>query len=300
MRFVSALIAALTMFASATDTPLAAQASAATESLKPVLWQPSMNVFRRFAADRAKIINFYGDALGLKPERPIAMPGGGQMTQFGVGTALVKLTTVTRNGSYTGGDIRAVTGLRLITFFFPDETALKARLAANGYPVPEFKPGAGGRKIALTTDPDGQWVELVVMPAGTPASAFENIEVGLTVSDIEKSRAFYRDFVNLEELKPVEDELLHTTKYPFRHGTFTINLWSFGKGLPQNTGSAGIQYVVSNVDAVDAKAKATGQKIDTPLGNTMGTLRTVWLSDPDNITNYFAETAQSRAARTTN
>ncbi len=34
--------------------------------------------------------------------------------------------------------------------------------------------------------------------------------------------------------------------------------------------------------------------IDSPLGFTFPGLRTVWLSDPDGITNYFAETARSR------
>jgi hypothetical protein len=30
-------------------------------------------------------------------------------------------------------------------------------------------------------------------------------------------------------------------------------------------------------------------KIDTPLGNFSQTLRTIWLSDPDGVTNYFAQ-----------
>ena len=29
--------------------------------------------------------------------------------------------------------------------------------------------------------------------------------------------------------------------------------------------------------------------IDTPLGNFRQTLRTIWLSDPDGVTNYFAQ-----------
>ncbi len=59
--------------------------------------------------------------------------------------------------------------------------------------------------------------------------------------------------------------------------------------MPANTRSAGIQYVVSDVEAVDAKAKAQNVKIDTPLGNFSAGLRTIWLSDPDGVTNYFAQ-----------
>jgi catechol 2,3-dioxygenase-like lactoylglutathione lyase family enzyme len=113
--------------------------------------------------------------------------------------------------------------------------------------------------------------------------------VGLTVTDLEKSRAFYRDFVGLEELPPVKDTLLGVTKYPFRHGTTTVNVWSFGPTPRANTRTAGIQYVITDVEAVDAKAKAQSVKIDTPLGNFSAGLRTIWLSDPDGITNYFAQ-----------
>jgi hypothetical protein len=36
-------------------------------SLAALSTQPSMNVFRRFAADRAAMVGFYGDVLALKP-----------------------------------------------------------------------------------------------------------------------------------------------------------------------------------------------------------------------------------------
>jgi len=121
----------------------------------------------------------------------------------------------------------------------------------------------------------------------------------LTVSDLEKSRTFYREFVGLEELPAVDDTLVGAKRYPFRHGTTTINVWSFGSGLPANTRSAGIQYVVSDVEVVDAKAKAQGVKIDTPLGNFSAGLRTIWLSDPDGITNYFAQIVRRPASTAT-
>jgi catechol 2,3-dioxygenase-like lactoylglutathione lyase family enzyme len=129
-------------------------------------------------------------------------------------------------------------------------------------------------------------VELVVVP-DAPAGIFDRIEVGITVTDLEKSRAFYRRFVGLEELPPIHDPLIGATRHPFRHGTTTVNLWTFGPGLPVDNGSAGIQYVVWNVDGVDALAKARHVTIDQPL-------RTIWLEDPDGVTNYFAETARAR------
>ena len=148
----------------------------------------------------------------------------------------------------------------------------------------------------MVQDPEKQWVELVVMP-GAPQSVYDSMEVGLTVTDLERSRAFYRDFVGLEELPAVQDALLGVTKYPFRHGTTTVNVWSFGPTARANTRTAGIQYVISDVEAVDAKAKAQSVKIDTPLGNFSAGLRTIWLSDPDGITNYFAQIMRPRSPR---
>jgi hypothetical protein len=135
----------------------------------------------------------------------------------------------------------------------------------------------------------------VALPGAAPET-YQRFEVGITASNLEKSRAFYRSFVGLEELPPVMDPALGTTKYPFRHGDTTINVWSFGPGLPANKSSAGIQYVISNVEAVDAKAKADAVTIDRPLGMFGQGLRTIWLADPDGVTNYFAQILPRRPA----
>ncbi len=257
-------------------------------SLSALSIQPSMNVFRRFASDRARMIEFYGEVLGLKQLPSAQLGGGNEMLLFSIGTGQVKLQATAAAAQYPNGAIRDVTGLRVLTFFYPDEATLAARFTAKGHPAPAFGPRAAGGRVAMVLDPEKQWVELVVLP-GAPPATYGRLEVGITASNLEKSRAFYRSFVGLDELPPVTDPLLGTTKYPFRHGDTTINLWSFGAGLPANTASAGIQYVVSDVEAVDAKAKAAAVKIDRPLGPFGTGLRTIWLSDPDGVTNYFAQ-----------
>ena len=88
----------------------------------------------------------------------------------------------------------------------------------------------------------------------------------------------------------MEDPLLGVTKYPFRHGETTISLWSQGANLPADTGSAGIQYVISNVDAVNARGLARNVTVEEPLGGLPNfSVRFVWLNDPDGVTNYFAQ-----------
>ncbi len=267
------------------------------QSVGPLLWQPSMNMFRRFAMAPEKMFEFYGGVLGLKQLQTFTVGKGQHVARFLKGGSQIKLTARTPGRKYQPGGVAAATGLRLLTLTFPDEHALVQRFVAHGLPAPEFRdlPGTH-RRVALVDDPDGQRVELDVV-ANAPQSVYDTIEVGLTVSDLARSRAFYRNFVGLEELPPVDDPLFHTKKYPFRHGTTIVSLRSFGHDLPADTGSGGIQYVVSNVDKVAALAKQRHVTVEQPLSELKGfSLRTIWLDDPDGITNYFAETAQSRAA----
>jgi catechol 2,3-dioxygenase-like lactoylglutathione lyase family enzyme len=265
----------------------------------PVLWQPSMNVFRRFAAQPERMFEFYGGVLGFKQLTTFSVGNGG-VARFQAGAQELKLTKQVGNREYRPGGMKAATGLRLVSFFFADEAALSRRFVEHGLPAPEFAAlGNDGRRTALVLDPDGQAVELVILPGAT-AEQLGAIEVGLTVADLERSRAFYRGFVGLEELPPEHDTRFGTTKYGFRHGATTVSLRSFGNALPADTGSGGIQYVVSNVDVVDALARERHVAVEQPLAGLRGfDLRTIWLDDPDGITNYFAETAASRAARET-
>jgi len=275
----------------------APEADATTAS---VLWQPSMNVFRRFEVPAERMYEFYGGVLGFKQLTTLNVGNGGGVARFQAGAQELKLTRRVANRSYEAGGVRGATGLRLVTFFFADEAELTARFAQHGLAAPEFKSYRGeGRRSALVQDPDGQDVELVIVPGAT-AEQLARIEVGITVDDLARSLEFYRKFVGLEELSPVEDERFGTRKHSFRHGATTISLRSFGKDLPADTGSGGIQYVVSNVEFVDALAQQRHVPIEQPLSGLRGfDLRTIWLSDPDGVTNYFAETGASRAARST-
>jgi len=261
------------------------------ESVAPVLSQPYMNVFRRFSADQTEMYTFYGKILGFRQSNTFPLGGNTSMAWFQVGEAVVKLTGVVPNRKYQKGKVPEATGVRLLTFFFPDQKELMERFKEQDLPAPIFRPVAGSdRSSALVQDPDGQWVELVVVP-DAPASTYNQIEIGLVVSDMETSRKFYREFVGLEELPSVEDAVFNTRKYLFRHGATLVSLRSFGEGLPADTGSGGIQYVVSDVKAVDALAKARKVTIDQPLNIMQGyALQTIWIDDPDGITNYFAQT----------
>jgi catechol 2,3-dioxygenase-like lactoylglutathione lyase family enzyme len=270
-----------------------AAARAADETtVAPLQYLPAMHVFRRHTAEPERMLEFYSDVLGFA-----RMPNIGQTARVQVGASELKFQRRGADQPYPPGGPQAATGFRLLGLYFSDEAALVARFRQHGLAAPEFRSvGDGATRVALVTDPDGQSVELIVVPNAAPAT-LQQIEIGLTVEDVERSRAFYREFVGLEELPSVQDPLLGTTKHLFRHGSTLVALRRFAGDLPADTSSGLIQYLVSNIERVEAIAKERALQIDRPLAAPVGApLRTLWISDPDGITNYFTETPQSRAA----
>lgn len=290
----AALAASLLMTPNFFAGPAAAQPAAAA-TVRPEFAQASMNVFRRFPVEqRAKMVEFYNTVLGLPALNPINLGRGQQMLLFKVGSGQIKLVAgLKADRQYHPAGVDDATGIRMFTLHVADPAALTARFTAAGYPAPKFR-DVGGARAALVTDPGGFTLELIADP---DAAAHPGVEVGIAVSDLARSRAFYRDFCGLDELPSVKDPLLGVTKYPFRHGETTISLWQAAPGLPADTGSAGIQYVTRNVDAINARALAEHVTVETPLGGVPGfNIKTVWLNDPDGVTNYFYQLGAPRAA----
>jgi len=82
----------------------AAVAVAAQTAPAEMMTQPSVNIFRRFAADRTKELEFYADVVGVRPLTPLTTPGGGQMSLFAIETSSqLKLTPSRRDGRRNPG-----------------------------------------------------------------------------------------------------------------------------------------------------------------------------------------------------
>jgi catechol 2,3-dioxygenase-like lactoylglutathione lyase family enzyme len=269
----------------------------APPTVRPYLWSAErpksavgeINVFRRFSAERtAAMREFYGEVLGL-PVLPETALGGGQMIRYPVGRSEVKLFPVAASPANTAAPTDAA-GVRLLTFFFADEAAITQRFAAHGLSAPRFERAAsrpGATAAALVQDPDGEWVELVIVPGASPGR-LARFEIGVAASDLRASRAFYGDVMGLAPQPEVRDELLGVVRYPYTHGATTINVWSARAGAPKDSATGGMQYIVWNVAAIDAIVRERGAAIDRPL-SAPGQMRTLWLADPDGVSNYFAE-----------
>jgi len=272
------LLAGLVPAAGQAQTP--SPASATTTA--PYFVEQSMNVFRRFNGDGAKTLEFYGQVLGFGD---VGAVGG--VSRYQVGPSQLKFTRAGANTAFTRGGINDAAGVRLWTMWFADEAALTKRFADHGFAAPAFKV-VDGVRAALVADPDGEWVQLVIEP-DAPKDTYGRLEIGIAANDLEKSRAFYRTFVGLQELPPVKDAVLGVTKYPFRHGSTTISVWATPGPKPTNRQLAGIQYVVKPVDPIWALAQERAIPVEQPLRETLPGLVTTWLYDPDQVTNYFAE-----------
>ncbi len=254
--------------------------------------QNSMNVFRRFPRELTEqMVNFYVNALSLRALNPIQLTSTQQMILTGVGSGQVKLSAGQQGdrlynleGGYAGG-----TGICFFVFSYPDRDVVTQRFADAGFAAPEFVRRGDGWWQALVRDPAGFDI-VILIRNGAADHSDDGVGVGIHVANIEASRAFYRDFVGLEEMPVVNAPLLGTTLYPYRHGETMLMLYNMGENLPADNGSAGIQYVVSDAPFVAAMGAHRDVAVETPLNRLTGfDLVTVWLNDPDGVTNYFAQ-----------
>jgi len=284
VALITVLFAALAPMGSSAQT---APAAAPADKASAYFVEHSANVFRRFNGDGVKTLEFYGEVLGFRDIGTANVGSGQGVSRYQVGPSQLKFTRAGANAKFTRGAINDAAGVRLWTMWFPDETMLTRRFTDHGYAAPAFK-SVDGVRSALLTDPDGEWVRLVVIP-GAAKETYGQLEIGIAANDLEKSRAFYRTFVGLDELPPVNDPVLGVTKYPFRHGSTTISVWATPGKKPTNPQLAGIQYVVKPVDPIWALAQQRAIPVEQPLGETLPGLVTTWLFDPDGVTNYFAE-----------
>lgn len=263
-----------------------------SSSTREVMQGTSANVFRRFPREiTEQMVVFYTEALALRSLNPIQLTSTQQMILTGVGSGQIKLSagqqgdrSYNLDGGYAGG-----TGIRFLVLTYPDAAVVEQRFADAGLTKPEFTRRGDGYRQALVKDPAG--LDILLLAKGNHKdNSDDGVGVGINVSNLEESRAFYRDFVGLDEGDPIDAPLLGTTLYPYAHGETQILLYKLGDNLPADTGSSGIQYVVSDAALVDAKGKHRGVTVETPLNKLRGfELKTIWLNDPDGVTNYFAQ-----------
>src|SRR5690606_11823217 len=127
-----------------------------------------------------------------------------QMILTGVGGGQIKLSAGQPGGrDYFPGGLETATGIRFFMLTYPDAEVVKQRFAEAGFAEPEFTLLDDGLHQAMVSDPGGFDIVILIRP-GAKDNSDDGVGVGINVSNLESSRAFYRDSVGLEELPPVD------------------------------------------------------------------------------------------------
>jgi catechol 2,3-dioxygenase-like lactoylglutathione lyase family enzyme len=257
---------------------LAADPPPPVEGIKPAL---DVGIV---VTDQAKAREFYGEILGLKEAAPLPLPAGGEMLRFQFGGSTIKVLPAPANAPKYAGPVRDAIGFRLVAFIMNDVAPIVERMKAKGLPEPKFT-GNEQLKYAIVADPDGNAIELVQL-ADTARNG--ELQLGFTVGDAEKTRAFYRDVMGLKELESRQMAAGAGTQYRFQTGKTVIKFWAAKPGTPVRTGeafaAAGLRYftyLVRDVDAVHAEFVKRGAKIGAAPADFGNVARIMFVADPD-------------------
>tara|TARA_B100000902_G_C26691779_1_gene612823 strand:+ start:130 stop:534 length:405 start_codon:yes stop_codon:yes gene_type:complete len=116
------------------------------------------------AKDIDAMMAFYEKTLGLPFEGSMPMPGGGTMHRFKAGDSVIKIISLEPQAPVVAapGGIRGATGYRYWTITVSNLSDCIEKADAAGTKIivrsQEVRPGI---TIAILTDPDGNWVELL-------------------------------------------------------------------------------------------------------------------------------------------
>jgi catechol 2,3-dioxygenase-like lactoylglutathione lyase family enzyme len=236
--------------------------------------------------DGGKLTEFYGEVLGLKQLVSAEMKGVGQVTSFQLGTASINIVAAAKPVPQHDGGFEGGIGIRGVALFLPDADRFSKSMVSHGLPEPKFLTGKTGAKVARTTDPDGNWVELIFPGAAAPAESLNQIAIVLMVADEAKSREFYGKTLGIPETPPhgkPETGLL----YAYTAGKATILV----KGIKNATAHTGkvmdaagyrsIRFSVKDVDALAAELRESGVPIPSPPHKGHGGAQAMYVADPD-------------------
>jgi catechol 2,3-dioxygenase-like lactoylglutathione lyase family enzyme len=222
-----------------------------------------------------ELVEFYGGACGLH-----RMDGPG--TRFAIGDAALNLVSPARPATQFAEPMNLAIGIRGVALRLSDADSFETRLVAMGRPKPQFLTPAPTAKLLRTTDPDGNWVELVF--AGPDLN---HVAVILMVADEAKSRDFYGNTLGLKSAKPHGNEKTGLF-YAYELGTATILVKGAEKSAPVRTGPVeetcgyrALTFHVADVDAAAASLRGRGVAIaKQPFVKSTGQ-RALYATDPD-------------------
>jgi catechol 2,3-dioxygenase-like lactoylglutathione lyase family enzyme len=250
-------------------------------------------------ADAEAARAFYRDMMGFAEQPSMSLGAGSTQYRFKIGNHLVKLNAFAQAPALEPGGVEVANGFRLLAFIIDDLPAVLGRLEGAGKRVNRMKVSDKlPYEVAFVKDADGNVLELVGLrkPAGAALTA--RMQVGLTVSDVERFRHFYGQIFGLKE-EPTMAIQNGRTRYGFIAGKTTIKFWTQGE-LPTHSGApqkrTGIRMYTATVDDIDAVHRELVEQnvtIKVPPQDFQGRARIMFAADPDG---NWIEFVQSNAA----
>jgi glyoxylase I family protein len=247
---------------------------------------------------------FYGEVMGFTILPALPLGEMGTQWRFGIGNHLVKVNDFVQTPEENEGGTGKANGIRLLAFILDDLDGVLARLEAagmryNAMPVPEETP----YRVAFSSDADGNALELVGLkrPAGDKLAT--RMQIGLTVSDVERSKRFYGDVLGCpqepEMRLPKSMSVVGNVRYGFVAGKTTIKFWHMGE-LPTKTGGPGrrtgirmITAIVDDLDATHEHLRTHDVAIKAAPHDMQGLARVMFAADPDGNWIEFVQASRS-------
>jgi catechol 2,3-dioxygenase-like lactoylglutathione lyase family enzyme len=249
------------------------------------------------ASDAAETEKFYGEIIRLKQIPDIPLPGNRRMIRFKGGDTELKFIVSGLDLPKLAGGTRAARGIRLAAILLPDseQSGIEQRLKENGHDVPAYTEGkssAGyGYRYGMVYDHDGNQIEIVFLDDSAPREKFQQVQIGLTVSDSESMSAFMSDILGLSEVAGQSNARIRR----YGVGVSQIKFWEAENEIPAHVGGPSdligmslVQFLVPDVDAVRNVVLERGGTIHTePFA--LGKMATImFVEGPDGILFEFA------------
>jgi catechol 2,3-dioxygenase-like lactoylglutathione lyase family enzyme len=230
--------------------------------------------------------------MGLSEQPSLQVSKDLLQQRFKIGGHVLKVLRSGKPPEAEPSGIDKAIGMRLLAFIVDDFDELLGRLDAAGHrhsslPVPDKL----GYRVAFTKDPEGTVLELVGLkkPGGPALRA--RLQVGLTVTDVERSRHFYGEQLGLPEepvMKLSGSGTQVSERYGFTWGASTIKFWQLPGERPVHTGAlaqrAGVRYftaMVEDLDAAHAELVAKDVPVRMPPRELPGLAKIMFIADPD-------------------
>ncbi len=183
-------------------------------------------------ADLDRVGAYYENVLGLASEADRTLPGGVRRRALRAGAHSLHLVSLADTPPAVERGVYDALGIRVLALLLADLDHVLARIEASGRKLARADNLPGQRPVTFARDPEGNTLELIgpLQTGETP-----QLQLGLTVSDAARSRAFYGDVLGLPEEKPAPITS-KVTRYGFLAGETTIKLWQPRMACPNRAG----------------------------------------------------------------